>query len=115
MDIISIIGYALSPFSILLTWLLSRKQSAKEVERLKEEINGMQKQNTGVDIANIRAATEILTENVVKPLEKELHAVRRELFRFRRAVEKVNACKYEDECPVKKELNKQDENEKTDN
>ena len=47
-----------------ITWILSRKQSIKEIERLKEEISGMQKQNTGVDIANIKASTEILIENI---------------------------------------------------
>ncbi len=49
---------------------------------------------------------DILIENIVKPLEKELQSVRRELSKFRKAIEKVKSCKYEDECPVKEQLYK---------
>lgn len=89
MEILMYLGYILAPLGSLLTWYVSRGQSKKELDRLQAEIEGLKKTNTGVDISNIKATAEILTENVVKPLEKELKSVRRELSKFRKAIEKV--------------------------
>lgn len=105
------LGYILAPFSSVITWLVTRKRSSNEIVRLKKEIEGIEKANTGVDISNIKSAIQILTENVVEPLEKELKSVRRELARFRKAIEKVKSCPYEDECPVKEQLHKSEEND----
>lgn len=107
-------GYILTPLTSLFTWFVTRNQSARELEKLKEEISSLQKTNTGVDIANIKSSTDVLIENIVKPLEKELQSVRRELSKFRKAIEKVKSCKYEDECPVKEQLYKlEDHDEKS--
>lgn len=106
MEIVTYIGYIVAPLGSVITWYFSRAQSRKELERLQAEVEGLKKTNTGVDIANIKSSTDILIENVVRPLEKELKSVRRELSKFRKAIEKVKSCQYEDECPVKDQLYK---------
>lgn len=111
MEFLMYLGYILAPLGSLLTWYVSRAQSRKELERLQIEVEGLKKTNTGVDISNIKASAEILTENIVKPLEKELKSVRRELSKFRKAIEKVKSCQYEDECPVKEQLYKFEEHD----
>lgn len=114
MEFLMYLGYILAPLGSILTWYFSRAQSRKELERLQAEVEGLKKTNTGVDISNIKAAAEILTDNVVKPLEKELQRVSREVSKFRKAVEKIKSCKYEDECPVKDQLYKlEDHDDKT--
>lgn len=105
------IGYILAPLSSVFTYLFTRKQSDKQLEKLKEEVSTLQKTNTGVDIANIKASTDILIINVVKPLERELQGVRRELNMFRKAVSSIKSCQYEDDCPVKEHLYKSQDND----
>lgn len=60
-----------------------------------------------VKITNTEQATRILIENIVDPLKNELHETRkevnslkREVARFRKAVDSANSCRYSDECPV---------------
>ena len=60
-----------------------------------------------VKITNTEQATRILIENIVEPLKEELHETRKELCslkrevaRFRKAVDSANSCRYSDDCPV---------------
>lgn len=60
-----------------------------------------------VKITNTENATRILIENIVDPLKQELNetrkelcALKREVARFRKAVDSANSCRYSDECPV---------------
>lgn len=60
-----------------------------------------------VKITNTEQATRILIENIVDPLKNELNETRkevsslkREVARFRKAVDSANSCRYSDECPV---------------
>ena len=60
-----------------------------------------------VKITNTEQATRILVENIVNPLKeelnetrKELGSLKREVARFRKAVDSANSCRYNDDCPV---------------
>lgn len=60
-----------------------------------------------VKITNTEQATRILVENIVKPLteelnetRKELGSLKREVARFRKAVDSANSCRYNSDCPV---------------
>lgn len=78
-----------------------------------------------VRIDNAERATRVLIEDIVKPLREELASVRRELgstkkelndtrkefgatkremARLRKALDAVNRCEYNDQCPVRDEL-----------
>lgn len=60
-----------------------------------------------VKITNTEQATRILIQNIVEPLKEELHETRKELSslkrevaRFRKAVDSANSCRWSDVCPV---------------
>ena len=68
-----------------------------------------------VKITNTESATKVLIENIVEPLKnelnetrKELHAVKREIARFRKAVDSANSCRYHDGCPVLERMREQE-------
>ena len=60
-----------------------------------------------VKLTNTEQATRILVDNIVEPLKEELNETRRELgllkrevARFRKAVDSANSCRYNADCPV---------------
>lgn len=59
---------------------------------------------------NTEQATQILMENIVEPLKKEINGIRKEVCRLRKALEKATGCRYGDDCPVIGELRKQEAN-----
>lgn len=65
-------------------------------------------QAKGAEIDNDTKAAQTLVDYVVKPLRDEMKNLRRELTRFRKAVEKIPTCHYADDCPVDKELHRDD-------
>ena len=54
----------------------------------------------------------ILMEEVVEPLKKEINAIRREMARLRKAVEKVSVCPHSADCPVRRELQGSEERDR---
>ena len=65
-----------------------------------------------------KSYVEAFQENIVKPLEenideykKEVAGLRREVARFRKAIEKAKSCDYSDVCPVRNELQKCEDRE----
>ena len=56
------------------------------------------------ELDNVKKAMEILMGEVVEPLKVEINAIRKELGKFRRAVEKANSCRLAADCPVRREL-----------
>ena len=102
-EIISIIAAIVTaPFSSWLTAKLLRKKYEAEVEASKAETRGD-------ELENVKNGMSILMEQVVEPLKKEINAIRKELARLRRAVEKVNNCPHVAACPVRIELQRAEE------
>ena len=67
-----------------------------------------------VKITNTESATKVLIDNIVEPLKKELNetrrelgSVKREIARFRKAVDTANSCRYHDDCPVLERMREQ--------
>lgn len=90
----------------LLTMRSIRRKSMSEAKR--------------VDIDNETAAMENFQKYIVDPLKKEVEDLRkavtsykREMAKFRKAIEAIGDCEYKDNCPVKNEL-KDDKDEKLD-
>jgi hypothetical protein len=65
-----------------------------------------------VEIDNDEKAAKIMLDYVVEPLKKEITAIRREISKLRKAVEKANECAYSNDCPVRRELQKKEEEKK---
>ena len=55
-------------------------------------------------IGNDRLLMDSFNAYIVEPLKKEVNALRRDVRRFNRAVEKIAHCAYADDCPVRREL-----------
>ncbi len=56
------------------------------------------------ELDNVREASEILMENIVKPLKTEIQSLRKDVDKFRKAIEKIPSCPMADSCPVSREL-----------
>ena len=104
--IISLVAAIISaPLSAWLTAILLRKKYDVEVEQLRAQVKVSKAETRGDELENVKKAMAILMEEVVEPLKKEINEIRKELARFRRAVEKVNTCPHADiACPVRDEL-----------
>lgn len=61
-------------------------------------------QAKSAELENDTKASQTLMEYVVNPLKLEMKTLRREITRFRKAVETIPTCKYADDCPVDKSL-----------
>lgn len=82
-----------------------------ELRKARAEARRAEAEADTVKITNTDNATRILMENIVEPLReeldatrKELNSVKREVARFRKAVEAIPLCPYHGECPVLGEL-----------
>lgn len=83
-----------------------RKKYLQEVEKLKAEVRAAQVNTRGSELDNVQKAMQILMEQIVEPLKQEINAIRKELAKLRRAVEKANGCRFSPNCPVRDELQK---------
>ena len=109
-EIISIIAAIVTaPFSSWLTAKLLRNKYDAEVEGLRAQVEASKADTRGDELENVKNGMSILMEQVVEPLKKEINAIRKELARLRRAVEKVNNCPYVAACPVRIELQRAEE------
>lgn len=109
--------------------LLTLKAAVKKANAEAEEANARAKKAEAdaeaVRITNADNATRILLENIVKPLQQELHDTReklskteqavtsmqkelsstkRSMSRLARALESISACPHADNCPVSARL-----------
>ena len=104
-EIISIIAAIVTaPFSSWLTAKLLRNKYEAEVEGLRAQVEASKADTRGDELENVKNGMSILMEQVVEPLKKEINAIRKELARLRRAVEKVNNCPHVAACHVRIEL-----------
>lgn len=85
------------------SWI-EQKKYIQEVEKLKAEVQAAKTNTRSNELDNVKKAMEILMDEVVEPLKTEINAIRKELGKFRRAVEKANSCRLADGCPVRREL-----------
>lgn len=108
LEIISLVAAIITaPLSSWLTAKLLRKKYDAEVDGLRAQVEASKADTRGDELANVKEAMSILMEQVVEPLKKEINAIRKELARLRRAVEKANRCPFADHadvCPVLYEL-----------
>ena len=108
LEIISLVAAIITaPLSSWLTAKLLRKKYDAEVDSLRAQVEASKVDTRGDELANVKEAMSIMMEQVVEPLKKEINAIRKELARLRRAVEKANRCPFADHtnaCPVLGEL-----------
>lgn len=104
-EIISLLfGVVSAPVGLWIQSLLLRKKYNTELESLRAQVEASKTDTRGDELENVKNGMSILMEQVVEPLKKEINAIRKELARLRRAVEKVNNCPHAAACPVRLEL-----------
>lgn len=89
---------------------IDRRKYIQEVEKLKEEVQAAKVNTRSSELDNVQKAMQILMDDIVEPLKQEINAIRKELAKLRRVVEKANNCRFSANCPVRDELQKSDKN-----
>lgn len=88
-------------------WVSSRVLRQKyqiEIESLRAEMKDKLAEVKSHELDNVRKASDILMENIVKPLKTEIQSLRRDVDKFRKAIEKIPSCPMAGDCPVSREL-----------
>lgn len=85
-----------------------RRKYLQEVEKLKAEVQSANANVRSSELDNVKKAMQIVMDELVEPLKQEINAIRKELGKLRRAVEKANGCRFTANCPVRSELQKPD-------
>lgn len=91
----------------LASWLTSKLQRQKyeaTISQLRAEIDKIKSEVTSNELENVRKACNMLMEEIVEPLRKELTRLRNELNKFRKALEESVKCPHTDNCPVQFKL-----------
>ncbi len=100
----SLVAAVSAPIGAWVNSKILRQKYDIEIGQLKAE---MQKKLSDVkdsELENVRKASDILMENIVKPLETEMKSLRRDVNKFRKAIEKIPSCPMADNCPVSRQL-----------
>jgi hypothetical protein len=113
-SIITVLTAVLTPLGALLTAVFMRKKHNAEVEQLKTQIEISKTDVRTHELENVDKGMEILMNQVVEPLKKEINELRKEVVRFRKAIARINDCAHATTCPVRSELqNKEYADEQT--
>ena len=106
----SIVAAVSAPLGAWVNSRVLRQKYQLELDKLRAEMkqtlrNGRTLTNgENSELENVRKASDILMENIVKPLEKEIKSLRKDVDKFRKAVEKIPSCPMAGDCPVSREL-----------
>lgn len=57
-----------------------------------------------VELDNSKKLLDSFNEYIVEPIKREVNALRKDVRRFTRAIEKINDCPHSANCPVRHEL-----------
>lgn len=92
-EIIRIIFEALMSGALVVTLVTLRSTKKKAAEQAKS-----------IAIDNDKNIMQNFLEYIVEPLKKEVNGLRKDLRKFTRAIEKINDCPHSANCPVRREL-----------
>lgn len=104
--ILAIIGSSTISAS-LGAWLgsiLTRDKYKAEIDALRAEVAAKMSAVESSELDNVRKANDLLVATVVVPLQKEITSLRRNVDKFRKAIEKIPGCPHANECPVSRQL-----------
>lgn len=81
---------------------------------LKPTLKKTKEQAKSVELDNDEKAAQIVMGYVVEPLKKEISALRRDVRKLNRAIDKIAYCPHAGECPVKQQLKMDNDNDNMD-
>ena len=76
------------------------------IKKSQSEADMTEAQAEGSKMTNDEKASQILMQYIVEPLKKEINALRRDIRALQRAIGKISECPHADDCPVRHELQK---------
>lgn len=88
-------------------WLgsvLTRDKYKAEIDALRADVASKLSAVENSELDNVRKANQMLVETVVEPLQKEITSLRRNVDKFRKAIEKIPGCPHANECPMSRQL-----------
>lgn len=100
----SLVAAVSAPLGAWVNSRVLRQKYQLELDKLRAEMKQTLTSVENSELENVRKASGILMENIVKPLEKEIKSLRRDVDKFRKAVEKIPSCPMAGDCPVSREL-----------
>lgn len=100
----SIVAAVSAPLGAWVNSRVLRQKYQLELDNLRAEMKQKFTNVENSELENVRKASDILMENIVKPLEKEIKSLRRDVDKFRKAIEKIPSCPMAGDCPVSHEL-----------
>lgn len=100
----SLVAAVSAPVGAWVNSKILRQKYDIEVGQLKAEMERKLSDVKNSELENLRKASDILMENIVKPLETEIKSLRRDVNKFRKAIEKIPSCPMADNCPVSRQL-----------
>ena len=104
--LLAIIGSSVisAPLGAWLGSVLTRDKYKAEIAALRAEVAAKMSAVENSELDNVRKANDLLVETVVAPLQKEITSLRRNVEKFRKAIEKIPGCPHANECPVSRQL-----------
>lgn len=94
--------------------VLQRQKYKAEIAAMRADIDSKLAGVKSTELDNVRKADDLLVESIVTPLKKEINNLRRDVDKFRKAVEKIPSCDYADSCPVSRQLQKYENDDRRD-
>lgn len=100
----AIVAAISAPLGAWVNSKILRQKYDIEIGKLRAEMEEKLSAVKKSELDNVREASQILMENIVKPLKTEIQSLRRDVNKFSKAVEKIPSCPMADKCPVSREL-----------
>lgn len=100
----SLVAAVSAPIGAWVNSKILRQKYDLEIGQLKADMDKQLSEVKSSELENVRKASDILMANIVKPLESEIQSLRRDVNKFRKAIEKIPSCPMADNCPVSRQL-----------
>lgn len=80
------------------------KEAKAKAEQALAEAKKMHAEAKSTELDNDKTLVDTFNEYIVTPLKTEVNGLRKDVRKFTRAVEKINDCSHSANCPVRREL-----------
>lgn len=93
------------------TSVVLRRKYLNEIEILKADAKKKNTDTAGSEIDNMEKTLKIQVEYIVEPLKKEINVLRKRVIKLHRALENIGVCPHAPDCPVRRELQSDEDND----
>lgn len=101
---LAIIAIIAAPFTAWLTNKLDKRKYQAEIARLNAIVAGLKSEAKKGELENVRTANNILMEQIVEPLERQIKKLSTNVSKLEKAIGQITTCPHAADCPVNREL-----------